>query len=100
MPNQILNYDDIVNLNENTYTKVGYSFVEWNLKADGTGDSYKDKAEIYNLADSDGTIVLYAIWSPISYTVKFDNNGTSGELSDITLKYDESKKVSTDKFVK
>ena len=100
MPNQILNYDNIVNLNENTYTKVGYSFVEWNLKADGTGDSYKDKAEIYNLTDSGETIVFYAIWSPISYTVKFDNNGTSGELSDITLKYDESRKVSTDGFVK
>ena len=42
-------------------TIATYQFTEWNTKADGTGDAYKDKASVNNLAYS-GTFNLYAQW--------------------------------------
>ena len=46
------------NLNENTFTREGYTFTGWNTAADGTGTSYADKASV-TLTES---ITLYAQW--------------------------------------
>lgn len=46
------------NLNENIFTREGYSFTGWNTAADGTGTSYADKASV-TLTTS---ITLYAQW--------------------------------------
>ncbi|OON84867.1 hypothetical protein BXO88_15175 [Oribacterium sp. C9] len=48
-------------LNTNTFTRDGYTFKEWNTKADGSGDSYNDKA-VVNL---DSSLTLYAQWKEI-----------------------------------
>ena len=45
-------------LNENTFTREGYNFLNWNTKADGTGDSYADGATV-NLTEN---TTLYAQW--------------------------------------
>ena len=45
-------------LNANTFTRKGYNFLNWNTAADGTGDSYADKATV-NLTES---TTLYAQW--------------------------------------
>ena len=75
---QEFTYDEENTLNENGFTREGYEFKEWNTKADGSGDSYEDKASIKNLAES-GTVNLYAIWKekPILATanVTADNYG-------------------------
>lgn len=64
----------VTHLTENNYTRVGYVFTGWNTKQDGSGVSFTDKEEIYNLSSSDwndqstwtdtdrGTITLYAQW--------------------------------------
>ncbi len=50
-------------LTANTYTREGYSFVGWNTAADGTGKTYKDKASVASLTNTDGeTVTLYAMW--------------------------------------
>jgi len=60
---QTVSYNTKVNLNANTFTKENYRLLKWNTLSDGTGISYKDKEEIYNLATSEKqTIKLYAIW--------------------------------------
>ena len=71
MPNQEMTYDKETKLNKNIFTREGYTFAGWNKKADGTGTSYEDEANVKNLAKS-GNIVLYAKWNPndnTSYTV-------------------------------
>ena len=45
-------------LNANTFTREGYNFLNWNTKADGTGDSYADGATVNLTADT----TLYAQW--------------------------------------
>lgn len=45
-------------LSENSFTRKGYKFLEWNTNADGTGTKYENGANISTEED----ITLYAIW--------------------------------------
>ena len=50
-------------LSENYFVRKGYDFVGWNTKADGTGQSYVNKATVKSLtATNEETITLYAQW--------------------------------------
>lgn len=56
-------YNKSYTLSKNTFKRKGYSFAGWNTKKDGTGKTYKNKAEIKNLTSkADGTVTLYAQW--------------------------------------
>ena len=61
MSSQKLTYDVPANLNENQFTREGYTFTGWNTKADGTGTAYTDAQAVENIALS-GTVKLYAQW--------------------------------------
>ena len=59
----------------NSVENIGYAFIGWNTKADGTGISYKANDKIKNLSTGKD-ITLYAIWEPIEYTLTVNlNNG-------------------------
>ncbi|NLP48934.1 MAG: hypothetical protein GX345_08365 [Clostridiales bacterium] len=75
MSNQFIDYNSTATLNENNYSRTGYSFNAWNTKADGSGDSYADKAS-YGPMDT-ANVTLYAQWSPKEYTITFDSAGGS-----------------------
>lgn len=90
MQNQAMISNVPANLRENTFTKSGYSFQEWNTKADGTGITYKDEEEVYGLSYTEGeTVTLYAQWQvPTKYAVQIyginediDKNGETLGLS-------------------
>ena len=77
-------YDNIYSLPENRFTRTGYTFVGWNTKADGSGTSYSNKANVKNLtAVKDATVPLYAQWAKTSstYTIEFKANGGTGEMN-------------------
>lgn len=45
------------------YKRKGYSFIEWNTKADGSGKSYEDMDSFLNITTKNNKIIkLYAIW--------------------------------------
>ena len=73
-------YDETKALTKNGYTLTGWSFVEWNTKADGTGTSYSNEANVVNLNSTNGaTVILYAKWTANKYTVTYNyNNATAG----------------------
>ena len=63
MKNQRLVYGKETSLSKNVFTRSGFLFAEWNTKADGKGNPYKDKAEVKDLTDKPGaTVKLYAQW--------------------------------------
>lgn len=96
----IQNFEHTVSskLNSNLYVRDGYTFVGWNTKADGTGDSYSNQANVLNLTDKEETITLYAQWDANEYVVKFDANGGSGTMSNQTFIYDTEQILSENKF--
>ncbi|MCD7738735.1 MAG: InlB B-repeat-containing protein, partial [Lachnospiraceae bacterium] len=67
-------------LRENGYVCLGYEFTGWNTKADGSGISYADGAEVLNLTAVNGdTVTLYAQWNKLASQVNVDLAG--GTLS-------------------
>ena len=48
--------------------REGYTFKNWNTKADGTGTSY-DSGAYYSRDQNGGTVTLYAQWKPNEYTL-------------------------------
>lgn len=87
-------------LTANVFTKVGYTFIGWNTKTDGTGDNYGDEAVVKNLADKqDAKVTLYAQWQAITYTVKFHpGTGGTGNVYEQTFTYEEKKPLSANVF--
>lgn len=71
-------------LSKNQYYCNGYIFTGWNTKPDGSGDSFADEAEIYNLTPYDcnvdgdlGIVTLYAQWQESKSTLCIDPAGGS-----------------------
>ena len=64
-------------LTKNAYTFNNAKFTGWNTKADGTGTTYADGAEVINLVTEDGgSITLYAQWVKEPYWPVRANDGT------------------------
>ena len=88
-------------MTKNGYSKTGYTFKGWNTKADGSGTSYADEQRVKNLTSINGaTIVLYAQWEPISYTIKYDGNGaTDGSTASSKHIYDVEKTLTPNGYI-
>ena len=70
-------YGDSYTLKANAFKRTGYTFAGWNTEADGSGTAYADKATVSDLSfDNGSTVILYAQWQPISYTIIYELNST------------------------
>ena len=76
-------------------TRTGYTFSKWNTKTDGTGTDYSAGGKY----TSNANVTLYAQWTPITYEVKFNGNGsTSGSMSNESFTYDTAKALTANAF--
>ncbi|WP_101722412.1 InlB B-repeat-containing protein [Eggerthella timonensis] len=74
-----VSYDEEFTLRENTFTKTGYLFKEWNTAPDGKGKGYTPGKVYKNLATTnDKTVTLYAVWVPVWYNVRYNLDGGVG----------------------
>lgn len=61
-------YGDEFKIKKNSYYNPNKTFVSWNTKSDGSGDSYLEDETVSNLV-TDGSITLYATWRDASSTL-------------------------------
>lgn len=87
-------------LSANIFTKENQHFVEWNTKADGSGTSYKNEAEVYSLAGPDESITLYAQWADDKYTINYNANTGTGKMDSETVKCADSVNLAENTFKK
>ena len=73
-------------------TRKGYTFTEWNTKADGTGTAYKAGDTL------DTGLTLYAQWEANTYKVRFNANGGTGTMEELELTYDTTKPLTENAF--
>ncbi len=100
MSNSSHTYDVAKNLSTNAFTKTGYTFTGWATSASGNV-KYSDKQSIKNLSSkNNATVTLYAIWQPITYTIKYNANGGTGTMSNSSHTYDVAKNLSTNAFTR
>ena len=94
-------YDAPLNLTQNAFTRTGYTFKEWNSKADGTGTVYADKAEVANLtAVRDEVVTIYAQWTPNPYKVRFNANNGTGTMANQDFVYDTQQALTENAFTR
>ena len=93
---QNLPFNVKTNLQKNTFTREGYTFKEWNTKADGSGTSYIDEQEISISSDQ----TLYAQWKPIKYKIRFYANGGEGAPREQEIDYDKVTNLDKNIFTK
>ena len=76
MANKTCTYDQDCILDQNTFTRTGYTFQGWATSAGGS-KVYNDKENIKNKSTG-GTYNLYAVWKANDYVITFyQGNGTS-----------------------
>ena len=87
-------------LTKNTFTKEGFTFIGWNTNKDASTSLYTDEQVVSDLGQTGETVTLYAIWKANTYTVKYDSNGGTGSMANVTYSYGESKKLTKNTFTK
>ena len=72
-------------IRSNMFSRSGYNFTGWNTQANGGGTSYSAGSSYSDLANLD----LYAQWSRITYTIKYDKNASdaTGTMANTTKYY-------------
>ena len=77
MSNVVHTYDEAKTLTANAFSRPGYNFNGWNTASNGSGTSYANSASVSNLTTTnEGTVNLYAKWSPWTHTVAYNGNAT------------------------
>lgn len=77
MEDKTLTYSETYRLDTNVYTRTGYEFSGWcddidNYSQTCTGRTYMNNQTVQGLvSENNGTITLYAMWSPIRYTINY-----------------------------
>ena len=89
MPSQAAVWEKELTLPESSFTRFGYRFSGWK-DTYGDGAVYEPQETVKNLAGEiqGDRVTLYAQWSPIQYSISFDENGGSGEMDSVTATYD------------
>ena len=88
-------------LTANGFTRTGYTFAGWNTKADGSGTSYANQANVLNMTSINGdTVTLYAQWTANTYTVAYNKNGGSGAMTSGTHTYGATKSLTANAFTR
>ena len=101
MADQNFVYDAAQNLTANAFTRTGYTFKEWNSKADGTGTVYADGQSVLNLtAVRDEVVTMYAQWTPNPYQVAFNANNGEGTMANQNFTYDVEQALAENAFTR
>ena len=88
---QTKTYGQNLTLSSTVPTRTGYTFQNWNTKADGSGTSYA-KGGTYT---TNAAATLYAQWKADTYAIKYDANGGEGAPSQQTKIYGQNLTLSS-----
>ncbi len=83
-------------VSSNLPVRTGYVCSGWSREPSAENAAYTG-GETVQVAFED--IVLYAVWEPISYTVKYDSNGGDGEMAATVAVYDKEFTISENTFL-
>ena len=98
MKSQSISYYLPTALSSNAFKKTGYRFTGWTNKSSSKTILATNKEKVSKLTGKGKSITLYALWTPIDYTIKFDANGGSGKMSSQTISYNSSIKLPKNTF--
>ena len=90
---QLFTFDVQQALATHTFTRAGFAFTGW-ATASGGQVRYPENKAVVNLAEvQDEVVELYAIWSGVGYSVRFDSNGGTGVMDNQTIAVGETQNL-------
>ena len=93
MSDQPFTYDVRNALNTHTFTRTGFAFTGWATTPSGQV-RYAENASVVNLEEvQDRVVDLYAVWSGVGYSVRFDSNGGTGIMDNQTIAVGETQNL-------
>lgn len=99
MSNSQHTYNVTSSLRSNTFSRPGYAFAGWATTPAGSV-VYANQQNMKNVSPSGETLNLYAVWSPLQYSVRYNNNGGAGTMSSSTHTYKTSGRLSANTFTR
>ncbi len=125
MDNSVIPYGVSTKLSANTFTRSGYQFAGWTAYrtakdqwyyTNGTENAwytagsepagytkyiYKDKQGVAKTSSvNEDTVIMYAQWTPNTYTVRYDANGGTGTMADTKVTYGINSALRKNTFVR
>lgn len=94
---QTKTYGSLLYLSNTVPSRTGYSFAYWT--GDNNVGSYAPGAA-YGADFNGGTVTMYAQWSANQYTVSYNANGGSGNMSSDTATYDSAFSIKSNAFTR
>ncbi len=92
-------YDTPKALNNNGFVRSGYTFAGWGLTPDDSSPAYANQQIVSNLvAQPNGSITLYALWTPSVYQIFFNANGASGSMASQSIAYSSTVTLAQNEF--
>jgi uncharacterized repeat protein (TIGR02543 family) len=84
-------YNVMQALTANGFTRAGQTFAGWATTAEASAEAaYVNREPVINLtANHEGTVRLYARWSPLTTTVLLDPQGGAGGTPNVAVGYGE-----------
>ena len=93
MSDQPFTYDGRQALKAHAFTRTGFAFAGWATTPNGQV-RYAENASVVNLEEVQDYIVdLYAVWSGVGYSVRFDSNGGTGIMDNQTIAVGETQNL-------
>ena len=91
-------YDVDKTLTANGFSRTGYNFSGWSTTASGVVQ-FSNEQSVRNLGIVNGeTVILYAQWQPISYSIIYNSNGGTGAMLNSTFLYGTSQSLRLNSF--
>jgi len=80
-------------LKAHEFTRTGFAFTGWATSPEGQV-RYAESASVVNLEEvQDRVVDLYAVWSGVGYSVRFDSNGGTGIMDNQTIAVGETQNL-------
>lgn len=98
-PNAIsgIPFEEERNLSDKEPTRTGYTFLGWSTNKNDEKPQYTSEQPVKGLvSDTNGNVILYAVWSAHKYSIKYDaNGGTNAPATQSNIAYDKTVKLSS-----
>lgn len=96
----VYGYEAVVTLPKNVFTKTGYILSGWSLERNGEQVYSNGETVTHINPDKNGSVTLYALWTPVKYTIQFNANSGTGTMDSIQMTYDTEAVLTANTFTK
>ena len=100
MANSLHSYGTAQELNVNTFTRLGHTFIGW-ARSPGGNVEFADRQSVINLTATDAYVItLYARWRAHTFTVVYNANGGVGNMASSIHTFDTAKNLRANSFTR